>query len=365
MLLALLLGTHGMCAEKAVKISIRKPRQPQAPAKAAAQQAAAQPQRPLCKPLIIVGAGALGRRVAALWREEEGDDAPIYAITRAPNPTRDEELESLGIIPCLKGDRGSKLPSQCAHIVFCAPPGITDASNFASLFIYPGNISPALGIWDNEAEGASFVFTSSAGVYAESDGGVVTEESPAAETLRGERLLAAERLVAECGGTVLRLSGLYDLDRGAHKIYLSRPSWPADSGGLINQLHYDDAASAVMAALRKPSCGETFLISDDQPMGRKELCKAALGIPAYSHLEMPTFTGDLGSGGIGGKICDSTLARKVLGWAPRFPTFSDFVEHERACSTALPRHPQHDESLPGTGTRLRDDGMEDDVKLRG
>ena len=235
-----------------------------------------------------------------------------YMPSRAPNPTRDEEPESLGIIPCLKGDRGSKLPSQCAHIVFCAPPGITDASNFASLFIYPGNISPALGIWDNEAEGASFVFTSSAGVYAESDGGVVTEESPAAETLRGERLLAAERLVAECGGTVLRLSGLYDLDRGAHTIYLSRPSWPADSGGLINQLHYDDAASAVMAALRKPSRRDS--ISDDQPMGWKELCKAALGIPAAPTWRCQHLQETLAAAASAERY--ATRRSRVLGWPP-------------------------------------------------
>ena len=212
---------------EAVKITIRKPT-----AKRASQPAISTSTEG--RTLMVVGAGALGRRVAELWKEHEGADVPVYAITRTPDEQRDTQLRAKGITPMLRAQLAS-LPS-IPHVVFCAPPGIKfDA---ASLLLYPGTISSALGRWDNEADGASFVFTSSAGVYAEQNGGVVTEESPAAETLRAERLLAAERLVAECGGTVLRLAGLYDQERGAHQIYMGRPRWPADPHGLINQLHY-------------------------------------------------------------------------------------------------------------------------------
>lgn len=183
---------------------------------------------------MVVGAGGLGRRVAKLWKIYEGSEAPVYAVTRYPDEERDATLRADGINPILRADLSS-MPL-IPNVVFCAPPGIKfDA---ASLLLYPGTISSALGKWDHQAENASFVFTSSAGVYAEQNGGVVTEESPAAETIRAERLLAAERLVAECGGTVLRLAGLYDMNRGAHQIYLGRPRWPADPVGLINQLHY-------------------------------------------------------------------------------------------------------------------------------
>ena len=94
-------------------------------------------------------------------------------------------------------------------------------------------------------------------------------------------------------------------------------------------LFSDDAAQAVVHALRQASTGQTFLIADDRPMGRLEICEHALRLPQYEHLDLPTFTGTPGTGGIGGKYCDSSLSRRELGWQPKFPTFTDFVEAER------------------------------------
>ena len=97
----------------------------------------------------------------------------------------------------------------------------------------------------------------------------------------------------------------------------------------------DDAAQAVVQALRQPSSGQTYLIADDRPMGRLEICEEALRLPLYSHLEQPpTFTGAPGTGGIGGKRCDSSVSRRELGWQPKFPTFTDFVEEERRATKA-------------------------------
>lgn len=100
-------------------------------------------------------------------------------------------------------------------------------------------------------------------------------------------------------------------------------------------LFADDAAQAVVQALRQPSSGRTYLIADDRPMGRLEICEEALRLPQYAHLEQaPTFTGPPGAGGIGGKRCDSSVSRRELGWQPKFPTFTDFVEEERRATKA-------------------------------
>ena len=63
-----------------------------------------------------------------------------------------------------------------------------------------------------EGEG-NFVFTSSAGVFAENSGGIVDENSEViTDTDRSQKILGAENAVlAHPGGIVLRLGGLYTL----------------------------------------------------------------------------------------------------------------------------------------------------------
>lgn len=72
--------------------------------------------------------------------------------------------------------------------------------------------------WSGEG---TLVFTSSSGVYAEENGGVVTEKGIVGAGERRERLLAAEDHVLERGGCVVRLAGLYDRFVGAHNFWLS------------------------------------------------------------------------------------------------------------------------------------------------
>ena len=160
-----------------VTIKIKKP----APRSVPTPQPAQHPAE-TGRPLVVVGAGKLGRRVAALWQDAEGGKAPVYAVCRTPNEHRDVSLRAAGITPCLKEDRGT-LPGLCPHVLFCVPPGQRESD----LLLYSGVISSALGRWDHLAEGASFVFTSSAGVYAEQEGSVVTEESLTADTVRAMR----------------------------------------------------------------------------------------------------------------------------------------------------------------------------------
>eukprot|EP00548_Thalassiothrix_antarctica_P018878 CAMPEP_0194185398 /NCGR_PEP_ID=MMETSP0154-20130528/42529_1 /TAXON_ID=1049557 /ORGANISM="Thalassiothrix antarctica, Strain L6-D1" /LENGTH=106 /DNA_ID=CAMNT_0038903713 /DNA_START=6 /DNA_END=323 /DNA_ORIENTATION=- len=93
------------------------------------------------------------------------------------------------------------------------------------------------------------VFTSAGSVYGGFDGETVNEKSPVtSDAPRAKRLLAAE---AACPGIVLRLAGLYTLERGAHNYWLGKDEVAGREDGLINLLHYDDAAGACMAALLK------------------------------------------------------------------------------------------------------------------
>jgi len=171
--------------------------------------------------------------------------------------------------------------------------------------------------------------------YGSGDGErVVTENSPTADITnnpRVARLVQAEAAVLEAGGCCLRLAGLYNLQRGAHNFWITsgKPiGTPKD--GLINLLHYDDAAGACLAALRsgpKVCTGKTFLISDSNPLSRYEICQSALQAKAYQDYNMPTFTEDGEQKMDLGKVYDGTRSNEALNWAPKTKSFDDFMKN--------------------------------------
>ena len=73
------------------------------------------------------------------------------------------------------------------------------------------------------------------------------------------------------------LGGLYTLDGGAHSYWLKGGQFPAKPHGLINLVHYEDAAIAFLKCLENPDKigGEVFLVSDGAPMSRQEIVDAA------------------------------------------------------------------------------------------
>ena len=159
---------------------------------------------------------------------------------------------------------------------------------------------------------------------------IVTEDSPVADPEkypRSARLINAEKHVLESKGACLRLAGLYTLSRGAHNFWVtSGKDVSGRADGMINQLHYDDAAGAVLAALNAgPSIvnGNVFLISDGNPMTRKEICESALKNEKYQEADMPKFLGT-GNDPIG-KIYDGSASNKALKWDPRYKSFEAFM----------------------------------------
>ena len=268
-------------------------------------------------PLLIVGAGVLGRLAAVKWRNEhQSGECDIIGVTRRADSARDAELLQEGIIPKIRDDV-DKMGAAGSHwpfVLFCASPAGNDD--------YAATVASAIKLWDARG-GGRFVFTSSAGVYSEDSGGTVTETSPTADTPRAQKLLAAERVVVEAGGTVVRLVGLYLAGRGAHNYWLNQDEVAQRPDGLVNQLHYCDAAAAAVAALVRGSAGDILLAADDAPSTREQICEAAMRMLCFDGKTKPRFTST--SGGVG-KVCDSSRTRTAIGWQPKFATFSAFVD---------------------------------------
>ncbi|VAH40511.1 unnamed protein product [Triticum turgidum subsp. durum] len=210
--------------------------------------------------LLIVGPGVLGRLVAEKWLKEH-PGCKVYGQTASTD--HHSELTDIGIIPSLKG---STISQKAPYVIFCAPPSRSDD--------YPGDLRVAASNWNGEG---SFLFTSSTALYDCSDNRLCNEDCPSIPVGRGPRtdvLLRAENVVLEAGGCVLRLAGLYKIDRGAHYFWLRKGTLDSRPDHIINQIHYEDAASLAIAIMKKRPRGRIFLGCDNKPLSRQEIMDA-------------------------------------------------------------------------------------------
>ncbi|CAJ1938234.1 unnamed protein product [Cylindrotheca closterium] len=273
----------------------------------------------------VVGCGVLGTSVCQQFvKLPEFESQEVVGITKS-NTRHEEILAEVG-----KNDRFRVATIEdCAgekykNVVFCAPPsGFND---------YSAAVDHCMKtVWAGPNSGGVFIFTSSGGVYGfGNDKQVVTENSPVADPSknpRAARLINAEERVLYGDGACFRLAGLYSLTRGAHNFWLtSGKDVSGRADGIINQLHYDDAARAVLAGLSAgPSAvtGNVFLISDGHPLTREQICESALKNKHFSGYELPKFLGT--NEDPVGKIYDGSASNKALKWDPVYQSFGAFM----------------------------------------
>lgn len=270
--------------------------------------------------LLIVGPGRLGLLVAGLWRQrlqqlpQEEAGSGVHLKFRSENVERSRQMEQQGYI-VLPPNNGGSDPAPAeegkfSRVVFCAPP--TGNDNYAA------DVEQARRYCRDD--GGLFVFTSSGSVYAENGGGTVNEEAAVARTPRTGKIIDAEAVVLSGDGCVLRLGGLYAADIGVHNYFARGGEVPALPSGLINLLHYEDAAEAVLAALDRPAeaRGQVFLVSDGVPLTRQQIAVAASGGSSQV-----VFTG---GGGVDGKVYDTSKICQRLEWRPKHSSFTSFME---------------------------------------
>ena len=210
-------------------------------------------------------------------------------------------------------------------VVFCAPPSGFDD--------YPSAVKEAATqLWSGPDSGGSFVFTSSGGVYEGVDGETVNEASPTSDpetNPRSGRMVNAEREAIALGGCALRLAGLYTLERGAHNYWLEKCAETGIQGredGIVNLLHYDDAASACLAGLKVGpgvNSKQRYLISDGNPTTRRGICESGLKNSKYAQFTMPPFLGKADA--MKGKVYDGTKSNEALQWKPTYSSFDEFM----------------------------------------
>jgi len=128
--------------------------------------------------------------------------------------------------------------------------------------------------------------------------------------------------VLAAGGTVARLAGIYAVGRWAvlEKFLEGRAVLEGDGSRVINQIHRDDAASALVCLLNHGGPG-IYNVADGRPMTQRELYTAFA--EHFGRPLPPTGPVDLDRkrGWTSKRVCNAKLG--ALGWAPRFQTFQD------------------------------------------
>ncbi|CAM9386912.1 unnamed protein product [Pylaiella littoralis] len=296
--------------------------------------------------LFVVGAGYLGKKVGTLWNAKH-PDAKMIGETRSF--TRHGNSMPSGMTHARRKHReeqGIKMP----NVVFCANPGEGNSDYAREVF------RAVEEVWDGTGV---FLFTSSGSVYAEQNGGTVTEDSPIDEAKVDGPLRIAEKVALRGGGIVVRLAGLYSVERGPHKVWLDQKRMNHHSQGQINLISYDDAAAAVVAALDAGIAqgkgeedapevkGQVFLAAEGSPITRQKICEVALAHPMYGRKKMPIFQQDASpidcTDAGAKKVYDSSASRKILGWEPKYSGMEEYF--------------MADEDALEDGTRVRDPAL--------
>lgn len=223
---------------------------------------------------LIFGCGYLGGGVARLWRQAGHE---VFVVTRSSDRAHAITAEGYRAIVAdvLRPSTLANLPA--ADTVLYAIGydrgyvGITGASMHE---VYVDGLRAVLGALP--AATGKFIYVSSTGVYGQSGGETVDEDSLCEPTREGgraclaaEAVLAADRLGNRA--IVLRMAGLYGPGRipNAAEVRRGRPL-AVPASGCLNLIHIDDAAAVVVAASERARPPRTFLVSDGHPVERRE-----------------------------------------------------------------------------------------------
>ena len=265
---------------------------------------------------LVAGCGYVGRVVA---RELQELGWEVTGITRSVELAHALQGESFRALACDIGD-----PSALAAlgtfdaVIACASSGHGDESVYRSVYLEgTRNLIAAF-------PSARLIYTGSTSVYAQTDGAVVTEESPAEPKHETGRILrAAEELVLTADGTVARLAGIYGPDRWAllQKFRDGNAVIEGDGNHFINQIHRADAAAALVFLLTHSAPAGIYNVADGAPSTQREIYAAFAEhfqhpLPPTGPLETNRKRGLSHKQVSNAKLC-------TLGWAPMYRSFRE------------------------------------------
>ena len=266
--------------------------------------------------VLIAGCGYVGCALGSLLAS---DGHMVFGLRRNPASLPDSIRP---VVADLSRSLASEtLPEELDYIFYTASAGGAEDAAYRSAYVDgPRNLLEAFA--GRRTNIRRVFFTSSTGVYAQSNGEWVDETSPTEpETHTGRRLLEGERVMAEglFPATVVRLAGIYG--PGRTRSIVRALEAPAGDGPPVyaNRIHRDDCAGVLRHLMLLPETAPLYLAADYEPADRRtvaEWLSARLGRPlpeASSSGARPRRTN---------KRC-SNARLAASGYEFRYPTFRE------------------------------------------
>ena len=284
--------------------------------------------------VLLIGCGYVGQ---AAGRRLVEAGYSVSGLRRSAEAAG--ELRAAGIEPLVgditRADQLARLPGPFDWVVNTVSSSRGGAAEYRD--VYLEGTSKVLA-WLATQPVAKFVYTSSTSVYPQDDGSEVDETSPAQPAGETGRLLRdTEELLRTAfrerhfPAVILRVAGIYGPGRGHlfHQLLAGEAHIAGDGSRLMNMVHRDDVAAAIVTALERGEPGEIYNCTDDQPVSQLDFLAwnaAQLGRP------LPPFATEVENHtrkrGLTNKRVSNRKLR-ALGWAPHYPT------HREGYATAL------------------------------
>ncbi len=275
---------------------------------------------------LVVGCGYLGARVAQRWASS-GDET--FVLTRSP--ARAEHLVQLGLQP-LVGDvtEPGSLPALPEVDTLLWSVGHDRQAGKLIHEVYVEGLRNLLQVLPAPTQ--RIIYISSTGVFGPCDGSWVDESSPCRpQRAGGAACWAAEQLLLNSPWAsrtvVLRLAGIYG-PRRLPRLKQLQASEPLATNpeGLLNLIHVDDAAQAVIrAAAAQLQLPRLFLIADGHPVRRRAFYEELACLFQTPEPVFGTSLEEMGerSGSGGHKRVSNTRMLAELGIVLSYPSYRE------------------------------------------
>jgi nucleoside-diphosphate-sugar epimerase len=183
------------------------------------------------------------------------------------------------------------------------------------------------------------LYMSTTGVYGDTGGRRVTEDSPVAPaTGRARRRAAAETLADRwCGRhgircVILRVPGIYGPGRlPLERLQRGEPALRPGDAGPGNRIHVDDLVTACAAGLEQPVSG-VFNVTDGDPSSTTVFLQRTAeiaGLPPPPLVALAEARGRIAPGTLSflleSRLVDNRRMREVLGVAPAYGRCTDGI----------------------------------------